>query len=192
VEREVIVTGIGGQGIQLMCKTLALAATRSGQFAMLAAEYGGEMRGGPSQASVIVGDEPLRALPILPRTSAAILMHHKHSEFALERLIPDGLLILNSSIVDPAVISIPARIAAVPVTQIAAEMGAPQAAGFVMLGAYITLREVVSAEALGIAMRELLPPYRVQHVEANLRAIDAGVAAGQAVLNAHTPVAVQS
>lgn len=170
---EVIITGIGGQGIQLMAKTLALAATRGGLHAMLTSDVGGEMRGGPSQASVVVDDEGLRALPILPSTKSAVVMHHKHSAFALSRLVPGGLVLVNSSVADPAAIH-DAQVIAVPALEIARAADAPNAAGFVMLGAYATLRRIVDVAALGEAMRELVPPYRAQHVAANLRALEAG------------------
>ena len=48
MEREVIITGIGGQGIQLMAKVLAQAANRAGKQVMLFGIYGGMMRGGSS------------------------------------------------------------------------------------------------------------------------------------------------
>ena len=35
MEREILFTGIGGQGIQLMAKVLADAAARAGRYAML-------------------------------------------------------------------------------------------------------------------------------------------------------------
>jgi 2-oxoglutarate ferredoxin oxidoreductase subunit gamma len=173
VRDEVIITGIGGQGIQLMAKTLALAATRTGLQAMLASDFGGEMRGGPSQASVVVDDQRFRSLPILPAASSAVVMHHKHSSFALDRLVPGGLALVNSSVADPAAIG-DAEVVAIPALDIARAADAPNAAGFVMLGAYVTLRRLVSVTALGEAMRELVPPYRAQHVAANLRALDAG------------------
>jgi 2-oxoglutarate ferredoxin oxidoreductase subunit gamma len=177
VEQEVILCGTGGQGIQLVGKTLALAATMAGRYAMLAADYGGEMRGGPSQASVVIGDAPLRSLPILASSAAAVLMHHKFSTFARERLRPDGLLLLNTSIIVPEETAHQGRVAGLPVTAIARDMGAPQSAGFVMLGAYIALTGVVEAEEAEAAMRRLLPPYRAQHGDANARAIAAGITA---------------
>lgn len=177
MEQEVILSGIGGQGIQLLSKSLALAATMAGRYAMLAADYGGEMRGGPSAASVVIGDAPLRSLPILPSAGAAVLMHHKFSAFALERLRPDGLLLLNTSIVPDGFTSHPGRVAGFPVTAVAGELGAPQSAGFVMLGSYVGLTGVVRPEALEQAMRALLPPYRAQHGDANARAIEAGLTA---------------
>jgi 2-oxoglutarate ferredoxin oxidoreductase subunit gamma len=177
VEREVILSGIGGQGIQLMGKSLARAAISTGRYAMLAADYGGEMRGGPSQASVVVGDAPLRSLPILAASGAAVLMHHKFRAFALDRLRPDGLLLLNTSIVAADAVSHPGRVIGLPVTSMARELGAPQSAGFVMLGAYIGLTAVVGAAALEQAMRQLLPPYRAQHGDANALAIETGLTA---------------
>jgi 2-oxoglutarate ferredoxin oxidoreductase subunit gamma len=175
VEQQVILCGIGGQGIQLIGKTLALAATMAGRYAMLAADYGGEMRGGPSQASVVIGDAPLRSLPILASSAAAVLMHHKFGAFARERLRPDGLLLLNTSIV-PAETDHRGRVAGLPVTAMAREAGAPQSASFVLLGAYIGLTGVVGADEAQAAMRRLLPPYRAQHGDANARAIAAGIA----------------
>lgn len=172
-EHALMVSGIGGQGVQLMAKTLAQALTRQGRFAMLGAEYGGEMRGGPTQATVVVGDAPLRALPITPRAQAAILMHDRFSENAIARLEPGALCLVNSSVApeDTAADFDPVRI---PATELAREIGAPQAGGFVMLGAYCALTGAAAHQELVDAMTELLPPYRRQHADSNARALQRG------------------
>jgi 2-oxoglutarate ferredoxin oxidoreductase subunit gamma len=184
VEREVILSGIGGQGIQLMGKSLALAATNAGLYAMLAADYGGEMRGGPSQASVVIGDVPLRSLPILPSAGAAVLMHPKFSAFAVQRLRRDGLLLLNTSIMPAGEVAHPGQVVGLPVSAMARELGAPQSACFVMLGAYLAVTQIVEQGELERAMRQLLPPYRAQHGDANARAIASGLAAARNQLRA--------
>ena len=176
-EREVIVTGIGGQGIQLLAKTLALAATREGKHAMLAADYGGEMRGGPSKACVVVGDAPLRALPVLASAWSAIVAHHRYSEPALARVRTQGPVVVNAPLVDPATVRPDLRVYTVDAGRIAIEASAPQAVGFVLLGAYNAVAKLVEPAALVVAMEELLPPYRRQHAPANARALDAGAAA---------------
>ncbi len=174
-----LIAGIGGQGIQLVGKTLALAATLAGRHAMLAADYGGEMRGGPSQATVVVGDAPLRALPIVPAVGAALVMHDRFVGAVPERLRKGGLLLVNSSVVD-----VDAERAAryayfeLPAIELARELGAPAAAGLVMLGAFARLSGVVELERLVEAMRSLLPPYREQHAAGNATALEAGWAAG--------------
>ncbi|MCW3843359.1 2-oxoacid:acceptor oxidoreductase family protein [Micromonospora yasonensis] len=176
MERELVVTGVGGQGIQLLAKTLALAATREGRHAMLSADYGGEMRGGPSKASVVIGDRPLRALPVLASAWSAIVAHHRFSEPALARLRPGGPAILNLPLVDPA--SLPAMtVYGVDAAAVAKSVEAPQAIGFVLLGAYNAVTRLVDPASLVAAMQELLPPYRRQHAAANARALAAGAAA---------------
>jgi 2-oxoglutarate ferredoxin oxidoreductase subunit gamma len=181
MERELIVTGVGGQGIQLLAKTLALAATREGRYAMLAADYGGEMRGGPSKASVVVGDAPLHALPILPSAGSAIFAHHRFAEGVQERLRPGAVVVANTPLVDPDGFRADLRVFAVDATATAKAVQAPQAAGFVLLGAYTALTRMVDPAALTDAMRELLPVYRQQHAPANARAIEAGLEAAAAV-----------
>jgi len=174
VERELIVSGIGGQGIQLLAKTLALAATRAGRYAMLCADYGGEMRGGPSKASVVIGDEPLKALPVLPSAWSAILAHHRFSEAVLERIRPGGPVIINSKLVDATTLRPDLIVHPIDAGAIATEVASVQAIGFVLLGAYNAVTGLVSPESLVEAMTELLPPYRRQHAPANARALAAG------------------
>jgi 2-oxoglutarate ferredoxin oxidoreductase subunit gamma len=184
VERELIVSGIGGQGIQLLAKTLALAATRAGDYAMLGADYGGEMRGGPSKATVVIGDAPLRALPVLPSAWSAILAHHRFSEPVIDRIRPGGPVVVNSKLVDPATLR--ADLVAYPIDAgaIATEVATAQAIGFVLLGAYNAVTRLVAPEALAAAMEELLPPYRRQHAPANVRALAAGAEAMAATMSA--------
>lgn len=176
MERELVVTGVGGQGIQLLAKTLALAATREGRYAMLGADYGGEMRGGPSKASVVIGDAPLRSLPVLASAWSAIVAHHRFSEPALARLRPGGPVIVNVPLVDPATIPPEMSVHPVDAAAIAASVQAPQAIGFVLLGAYNAVARLVSPQTLIDAMEELLPVYRRQHTPANARALAAGAA----------------
>ncbi|GAA1267176.1 hypothetical protein GCM10009609_32850 [Pseudonocardia aurantiaca] len=176
-ELALLIIGIGGQGVQLIGKTLALAATAEGKHAMLAADYGGEMRGGPSNASVVIGSAPLRSLPVLPAADAAIVANHKFTGVVPERLRPGSLLLLNSSIVDPEAAGDAHRVVAVPATAMAAKIGAPQAGGFVLLGAFAALTGLVERDSLVEAMTSLLPPYRRQHAGTNAEALDAGAAA---------------
>jgi 2-oxoglutarate ferredoxin oxidoreductase subunit gamma len=177
VERELIVSGIGGQGIQLLAKTLALAATREGKYAMLAADYGGEMRGGPSKASVVIGDAPLRALPVLPSAWSAILAHHRFSDSIVDRIRPGGPVVVNDKLVDPSALRSDLVVHGIDAGAIATEVATAQAVGFVLLGAYNAVTAMVSPDALAAAMEELLPPYRRQHAPANVRALAAGAAA---------------
>jgi 2-oxoglutarate ferredoxin oxidoreductase subunit gamma len=188
-EYELLIVGIGGQGIQLVGKTLAQAATLAGCHAMLAAEYGGEMRGGPSQTTVVIGEQPLRSLPILASAGSAIVMHDKFGGAIPARLRPGGLLVVNSSIVDPGPADDTYQLAALPATEMARELNAAQTAGFILLGAFNALARLVEEKHLVAAMISLLPPYRREHAAANAAAIAAGArAASELGLKAEVPV----
>lgn len=174
MQTEVIMTGIGGQGVQLAAKTLATAGIAEGRQAMISAHWGGEMRGGQTEASVVLADGRLRALPILPSTWAAFVMHFKFWPEVRDRVRPDGIVVFNEDIVTtdlglPSVITVP-----VPATTISTDLGARMGTSFVMLGAFCGLTELVSVESLVTAMRSLVPPYRTQHIEANETSIRAG------------------
>ena len=176
MQREVLLTGIGGQGIQLAAKTLAMAATAEGRQVLMSSHYGGEMRGGQTEASVIVADEGLRAVPILESAWSAFVMHGRYWSGVAARVSPGGFVAFNSSAdADPGEGDWTA--VGVPAGDLAQEIGAPMAAAFVLLGAYARLTGLVEPESLIGAMRDLVPPYRVQHVANNEMAIRSGAEA---------------
>jgi 2-oxoglutarate ferredoxin oxidoreductase subunit gamma len=175
-----MLTGIGGQGIQLSAKTLAVAAVEDGLQSMLLGHYAGAMRGGQTDASVVVGDGPLRVLPILPATWSAIAMDPAYWGPTRERVRPGGVIVANSTLVHD--LDRPdCRTFMVPASAMADEMGAPMSAGYILLGAYAAITGLVSIDALVAAMKQLVPPYRQQHVETNERALRAGGATGPAL-----------
>lgn len=168
-----MLTGIGGQGIQLTAKTLATAAVAEGRHVMLLGHYAGAMRGGQTDASVVLGDEPLRTLPIVQEAWAGIVMHDAYWPSTKERIRPGGVVVVNSSLVGD-VDRDDCHVVGVPATQIATDNGAPMTAGYVLISAFAAVTSLVGVEAMVEAMRELVPPYRTQHLEANEHAIRTG------------------
>ena len=75
-ERAILLTGIGGQGVQLAAKTLAVAAVAEGLEVMVFGVYGGSMRGGNTDATVVLGTQRLTTPPTVSRAWGAITMHH--------------------------------------------------------------------------------------------------------------------
>jgi 2-oxoglutarate ferredoxin oxidoreductase subunit gamma len=174
-ERAVLFTGVGGQGVQICSKALATAANDEGRYTMLIARYDGGMRGGMTNAEVTVGDAPLRALPIVPFAWAAFVMSPAYWHTVADRLEDGAVVVLNSSLV--SVETPGARRFEVPANDIAAGLGNPLSAGFVLLGAFAALTGLVSLDATVAAMRQLVPPYRTEHLQANEAALRAGAAA---------------
>lgn len=187
--RDVIFTGIGGQGVQLCSKVLANAAVAAGRHVMLSSYFGGEMRGGRTEATVITRDEPVVDLPpIVPRLEAMIVLHPAFLADALPRLIAAPLIVTDAwAWDDPSDPAPPARVVPVPAREIAADLGAPVAAGLALVGAFVALTGVADDDALAAATRQLVPPHRAAALEANLAALAAGAEAVRG-----TPVGIGS
>ncbi len=169
-------TGVGGQGIQLCAKTLATAAVVEGHQAMLCGHYAGAIRGGQTDASIVVADGRLRALPILPSAWAGFVMSPKYWEHSRPFVRPGGPVALNASLA--ADIDVDGLVPiAVPAIEIAEELGSAMGASMVLLGAFCAATGLVGTEALIAAMAELIPSYRKEHVAANEAALRAGAAA---------------
>src|SRR3954470_1873705 len=91
-------TGIGGQGIQLAAQVLARAALAEGREVQMFGSYGGMMRGGNTEATVVIADGPIESPPTVGTTWSAILMHHDYSEPTIKRLRAGSVVLVNSSV----------------------------------------------------------------------------------------------
>jgi Pyruvate/2-oxoacid:ferredoxin oxidoreductase gamma subunit len=172
-ERELLITGIGGQGVQLAAQVIARAATLEGRDVMFFGVYGGMMRGGPTDSTVVVADAPITSPPVVSRAWSAIAMHDEHWAPLVPRLQPGAVVFVNDETFTTPIDGdiIVHRVAA---TELAADLGNRLGGSMVMVGAYAGVTGLVGIESLVAAMRESIPSYRVQHADANERALRAG------------------
>ena len=178
MEREIFLTGIGGQGVQLAAKILALAATREGLEVMSLGTYGGTMRGGNTDSTVVVADGPISSPPIVSRGWSAIAVHPRYWQPVRAKLRPGGVVVFDSGLfAGESATDGEGATFAVDAGAVAREAGAASAGSLVLLGAYCAVTGVVSIDSLVAAMKDALPPYRQQHAEPNGRALAAGHAA---------------
>ncbi len=173
-EREVLLTGIGGQGVQLAAQVLARAAVLEDRHVLLFGVYGGAMRGMNTDGTVVVGDEPIHSPPLLSRTWSAIAMHDRYWAPVAPKLRPGGVVVVNDTTFTADLGGTPARAYRIRASELAAEVGNELAASMVILGAYAGLTGLVTLDALHAGMRQSVPAYRRQHVEINERALTAG------------------
>jgi Pyruvate/2-oxoacid:ferredoxin oxidoreductase gamma subunit len=180
VERELLMTGIGGQGVQLAAQLLAKAATRSGRHVQMFGSYGGMMRGGNTDATLIVGDEPVQAPPMVSSAWSALVMHYEFAAPTLDRLRDGGLLVVNTSVVTSFAADPSVQVLAIAASEIAIKLGAAAAATMVALGGYAQATQIVGIDELIATLSVVLPSYRSQHIESNARALQAGADAAHA------------
>ena len=176
MERELILTGVGGQGVQLAAQVLARAAVLEGREVMLLGTYGGTMRGGNTDSTLVVADAPISAPPIVSRVWCAVAMHHHFFEPARAKLRPGSVVVVNRPVFSAELDRDLHRVFEVPATALATELGQPLSAAMVLVAATARITGLVGLEALVAGMRESVPPYRRQHLEANEKALRAGFA----------------
>lgn len=169
-----IVTGIGGQGVQLAAQVLARAAVAEGRHVMMLGTTGGTMRGGNTDAMLVVGDDPIGAPPIVSHAWSALVAHPQFFPPLRARLRPDAVVLVNASLAEGDLGCGGRRVFALPATGLAVEVGNAMAVSMVMVGAFARLTGLVALASLVDCMRESLPPYRRQHAELNERALGVG------------------
>jgi len=174
MEREVLLTGIGGQGVQLAARTLAVAAVHDRREVMVFGTYGGSMRGGNTDATLVIGDQPLTTPPTIDHAWSAIAMHHEYWPDMRDRVIRGGLVVIDSSVFRGEVGLPDATVLEVEATRIATDLGNARSASMVALGAFAAASRLVGLEALVTSAYEVLPSYRTQHADANALALRTG------------------
>jgi len=173
MEREILFTGIGGQGVQLAAQVLARAATLEGREVTYLGVYGGMMRGGNTDSTVVVADAPILVPPVVSHAWAAIAMHDDYWPAVEAKLRPGGVVLVNDATFSSGVRG-DVAVHRVPATTVATELGTPLSGALVMLAAFCALTGLVDQASLATAMRASIPSYRTHHIEANERALRAG------------------
>ncbi len=174
MEQATLLTGVGGQSVQLGAQVLARAAVLEDRHVTYLGTYGGTMRGGNTDATLIVADEPVSSPPIVSRVDAALAMHHQFWAPLRRKLGRGAVVVLNEGIFEDEVDRERHRVFDVPATQIATQLGNPLAGCFVLIAAYARITGLVGIDALVEGMRESVPPYRQQHIAANEKALRTG------------------
>ena len=159
--------------MQLAAQVLARAGTLEGRNVMYLGLYGGMMRGGNTDSTVVIGDGPIEAPPVVSHTWSAIAMHDEFWAPIEPKLRPDAVVLVNDATFTTE-IHAPVTVLRVPATNVATDLGNPLGGSMVMLGAYCGATGMVALTSLIDAMRESIPPYRTQHIEANEKALRAG------------------
>jgi 2-oxoacid:acceptor oxidoreductase gamma subunit (pyruvate/2-ketoisovalerate family) len=179
MERELVMTGIGGQGIQLASAVLARAAVDAGREVQVFGSYGGMMRGGPTESTIVIADTPVEAPPTVGSAWSVIIMHHEHSEHALTCASGDSVVLINSTVIADQSIRCKGTVIAVPASDLAVKVGHVMTASMVMIGAYAAVTDLVALPSLIQASTASLPAYRAQHSAMNVEALRAGYASVQ-------------
>lgn len=144
---EIIIAGFGGQGVMVIGQLLTYAGMIEQKFVSWIPSYGPEMRGGTANCSIIISDEPVGA-PIVSESTAVVAMNFPSLEKFEPTLKQNGLLLINSSLVEQDAKRRDINIYKIPANEIANELGNAKVANMVVLGALVAATGAVSLESV--------------------------------------------
>lgn len=174
MDQQLLIRGLGGQGILVSTKLIGAAATKAGLFALHYAAYSGEVRGGWIECTLTVSDEPIHLPPTVSRSENCIVMHPAAFDMMAARLRPGGLFMVNSSLVERRDYPLDGRVVEIPATEIGEEIGHEMAGTMAALGAYVELTGFLKLDLVMDALANVIPPHRANLIEIDRKALTAG------------------
>ena len=189
MKKDIILCGVGGQGILSIATIIGEAATAAGLNLKQAEVHGMSQRGGDVQSNlrlstdviysdlipqgecdVIISMEPMEALRYLPYLSKEGAVVTSSQAFVNIPNYPEAAAI------DCELAKLP-KVAKLDIEQIAKDLGSARSANVVLLGMAAPYIGILSTEDLRAAVARVFERKGEAVVNANLKAFDAGVAA---------------
>ena len=178
-EKEILITGFGGQGIVLAGSILGKAAALfDKRHSTMTQSYGPEARGGSCSAQVMISDEEI-LFPYVENPQVVVCMSQEGYTKNVASLVPDGCLLWDADLVKAEEPESGWQAHSIPATRFAEELGNTMMANIVMLGFLSAMSDVVSVEALREAVLSSVPPHTK---EKNAAAFERGREYGEAIL----------
>ena len=187
VKKDIILCGVGGQGILSIATIIGEAATKAGVHLKQAEVHGMSQRGGDVQSNlrlstetiwsdliplgacdIIIPMEPMEALRYLPYLSQKGVVVTSNKPFVNIPNYPDQEALFSELAALPQVVQL-------DIEQVAKDAGSPRSANVVLLGMAARYLEVVTPQQLRQAVATIFARKGEAIVEANLKAFDLGL-----------------
>lgn len=187
MKKDIILCGVGGQGILSIATIIGEAATRAGLNLKQAEVHGMSQRGGDVQSHLRLSDKTIYSDLIAQGSADMIIsMEPMESLRYLPYLSKEGRVVTGSkpfvNIPDyPDTDALMAELAALPavdmmdIDAVARDAGNPRGANMVLLGMAARCFSILSPQELQDAIRTVFARKGESVVEANLKAFRAGL-----------------
>ncbi len=187
MKQDIILAGVGGQGILSIATVIGSAALEQGLHLKQAEVHGMSQRGGDVQSNPRLSSDPIYS-DLIPRGGADLIVSLEPMEALryVPYLAPDGWIITNTT----PMVNIPnypemekvmqelgkfPQVVAIDVDAIAKDLGSARAANMVLLGAMAAVLHILEPEKLREGIRRIFARKGDAVVESNIKAFDAGL-----------------
>ena len=189
MKKDIILCGVGGQGILSIATIIGEAATKAGINLKQAEVHGMSQRGGDVQSNLRLSTEVIWS-DLIPQAGADVVISMEPMESLryLSDLSANGTLVTSSKPCSnipnyPDEAALNAELDVLPsvkkldIETVAKDCGNMRGANMVLLGMAAPYLEILSVEQLRSAIATVFARKGEDVVNANLKAFDAGVAA---------------
>ena len=170
---KMIFAGFGGQGILFAGKVAAAAGLHDRKEVSWLPSYGPEMRGGTANCSVCISSEPIGS-PLVVRPNIFVAMNQPSYEKFIDKVVPGGLVIYDSTLVRVEAPRTDVRTVAVPASAMAEEQELKGLANIILLGKLLEQTGFATPEGIQGGVEQAVPPSKQHLIAANLHAIALG------------------
>jgi 2-oxoglutarate ferredoxin oxidoreductase subunit gamma len=171
---NILLAGFGGQGVLFAGKVMAYAGLMEGREVSWLPSYGPEMRGGTANCSVCISDKP-KGSPLVVAPDVLIAMNLPSLEKFENSVVPGGLIIVDSSLIDKEVKRSDVRAVYIPASELADTNDMKGSANMIILGKMFRETDFCSEENLLKGIRKSVPARKAELYDSNVKAVRAGM-----------------
>ena len=144
---DLIIAGLGGQGILMGGMILATAAMSQFKNSLWLPSYSSRVRGGPSECTVIFSDDDIDS-PVLSNADVVILVDPPQLKLFEKRVRKGGYILVESGGLEDTIVRNDIEMLPIPALDMAVAMGDRRASNMIFIGGYIGLTNAVSPSSI--------------------------------------------
>ena len=170
---QIMIAGFGGQGVLFAGKFLAYKGMVQNKQISWLPSYGPEMRGGTANCSVVISDTPVGS-PIITSPDMLIAMNLPSLQKFVDAVVPGGVIILDSTLIDAKVERTDVKVFYIPATQMAKDAGFSTLANMILTGKALKEMDIVAWEGNRETLESFIPAKKAGLIDINLKALQTG------------------
>ena len=185
MKKDIILAGVGGQGILSIATVIGAAALEQGLYLKQAEVHGMSQRGGDVQSNLRLSSAPIHS-DLIPKGGADLIVSMEALRY-LPYLSENGWIITNTvpfknipnypEMTDiQASLDAAGQVIAIDVDEIAKSVLSPRSANMVLLGATAAVLDILDPDKLRDGIRKVFARKGEAIVDTNVKAFDAGYA----------------
>ena len=171
---NILLAGFGGQGVLFTGKVMAYAGLMEGKEISWLPSYGPEMRGGTANCSVCISDRSIGS-PLVVTPDVLIAMNLPSLEKFEDSVVPGGLIIVDSSLIDKKVERMDVRTVYIPASELADKNDLKGSSNMIILGKMFKETGFCTEENLLKGIRKSVPARKAELYDTNVRAVRIGM-----------------